>query len=191
MAKGQVVLRAPVTRLYPAANMCGLDVDQRIKGDANKMNRLKLMLAAAYEGVEVTGNENSVVGPGDLIMHKSDFIGSMDTLMLPSVLKRLSSLVPQPVRQLERGPKVMQWLLVLRFRAQRAHMAELERLPEIHRAVPSLDRLYDGHLVELFVPEGFLLPDGRDASVTEGSDQIVDDGLLRKRVVEALSFDLS
>lgn len=200
MADGQVAPRAPITEVFPGTNMCGLEVDPAILRNPVKLHRLMLMLAAAFEGVEVTGNIEQAAGPGHLLLRRNEFIAPMETLTIHSVNRRLAILAKDPVHLLVRGPRPMQWLLILRFRAQKQHVAVLEKIATIVRAVPDKDEAYDGYMLRLFVPEGAPSGDEKEAPRESGKNQpvgadgdiwpVIDPAELRREIVEALNFDL-
>jgi hypothetical protein len=186
---------APITGVMPSEKHCFLQVDPAIMADPERLERLKLMLAALFHGSRVMGNSEVSGIDGDLVIDGDRYIGSLATLTLSRVNSQLAALAVNPVRLLTRGTKPMQWLLILSFQAHAQHFEALRRISEIENAITSSDLLYDGKMVELFVPEdqpSYDIVTPAEEGETEPDDDWlgVSETDLRKRIEEALCFDL-
>jgi hypothetical protein len=185
----------PIIQVAPGEKHCYLQVDPAIMADPDRLDRLKLMLAALFHGSRVMGNAEVSGIEGELVIDGERYIGSLASLTLSRVNSLLAALPTNPVRMLVRGTKPMQWLLILSFQASAQHFEVLRRIPEIDNAITSPDLLYDGKMVELFVPENQPSYDSV-IPLEEGDAEPTDDwrGIsetdLCKRIEEALCFDL-
>ncbi|HKX72922.1 MAG TPA: hypothetical protein VJM32_02835 [Candidatus Saccharimonadales bacterium] len=185
----------PITDVTPSEKHCFLRVDPAIMADPERLERLKLMLAALFHGSRVMGNAEVSGIKGDLVIDGDRYIGSLATLTLSRVNSQLAALAVNPVRLLTRGTKPMQWLLILSFQASAQHFEALRRIPEIDNAITSPDLLYGGKMVELFVPEDqpsydIVTPLEEDDAAPDDDWLGVSETELRKRIEEVLSFDL-